>query len=355
MKKLILFIVVGLMVRNISFAQTYYYMWRGDGESGKPEWIANAATSFPFTGIQFATADKFRGCIGPTGHWLLWDQEDVVTSSQNVNFIYDNLKRVPHVAMGTQGSLVSNRYVMTDLSSSGNIDSFFGYGRNGDVVLSCQMQKWLRLNSYNGIALWGNGQGENDDSPAVLVANNYMEARVPFVQKDGAITHIKNTISTTMNLNATNTAAWFGTTSRHGIELGTDGTSAIYIDQGQNTFVGFDKIAADKIEDSLKGTYNLFVKKGILAKDIAIAPSGSWADFVFLPNYQLRTLDEVEQFIVTHKHLPDVPSTEEVEAKGYSQHEINKVLLQKIEELTLYIVEQHKQIESLKERLVQKK
>lgn len=355
MKKLILFIVVGLMVRNISFAQTYYYMWRGDGESGKPEWIANAATSFPFTGIQFATADKFRGCIGPTGHWLLWDQEDVVTSSQNVNFIYDNLKRVPHVAMGTQGTLVSNRYVMTDLSSSGNVDSYFGYGRNGDVVLSCQMQKWLRLNSYSGIAFWGDGQGENSDSPAVLIANNYMETKLPFVQKDGAITHIKNTISTTMNLNATNTAAWFGTTSRHGIELGTNGASAIYIGPNQNTFVGFDKASADKIDDSLKGTYSLFVKNGILAKDIAIAPSGSWADFVFSPNYRLKPLDEVEKYVDAHKHLPGIPSADDVKDKGYSQHEINKVLLQKIEELTLYIIEQNKQIENLKEQISQKR
>lgn len=354
-KSILLLIVIGLMVKNFSFAQTYYHMWRGDGESGKPEWVANAAASYPFTGIQFTTDDKFRGSVTGSGHWLIWDQEDVVTSSQNVNFIYQNLKKVPHVAMGTQGTLVADRYVMTDLSSSGNVDSYFGYGRNGDVVLSCQMQKWLRLNSNNGIAFWGNGQGDVNDSPAVLIASNYMESRLPFVQRDGAITHIKNTISTTMNLNATNTAAWFGTTSKHGIEFGTDGTAAIYIGPGQNTFVGFDKIAADKIDNTLKGPYNLFVRNGILAKDIAIAPSGSWADFVFQSNYPLKSLDEVEEFVKSHKHLPEVPSANEVETKGYSQHEINKVLLQKIEELTLYIIEQNKQIENLKEQLVEKK
>lgn len=199
MKKLILLIAISLLAKNISFAQTYYYMWRGDGESGKPEWIANSAAAYPFTGIQFSTNNQFRGCVTGSGHWLLWDQQDVVTSAQNVNFIYGNLQRVPHVTMGTQGTIVADRYVMTDLSSSGNIDSFFGYGRNGDVMLSCQMQKWLRLNSYNGIAFWGNGQGDVSDTPAVLIANNYMESRLPFVQKDGAITHIKNTISTTMN------------------------------------------------------------------------------------------------------------------------------------------------------------
>lgn len=47
-------------------------------------------------------------------------------------------------------------------------------------------------------------------------------------------------------------------------------------------------------------------------------------------------------------HLPDMPSAEEVATKGYSQHEINKALLQKIEELTLYIIEQNKEIDKLK-------
>lgn len=351
MKKLVFIIFLGLVVTNTALAQTYYNMWRGDGESGKPEWIANAATAYPFTGIQFATDNKFRGCVTGSGHWIFWDQEDAVTSAQNVNFIYNNLKRVPHVAMGTHGTIVADRYVMTDLSSSGNIDSYFGYGRNGDVVLSCQMQKWLRLNSYNGIAFWSNGLGETNDSPTVLIASNYMESRLPFVQRDGAITHIKNTISTTMNLNATNTAAWFGTTSKHGIEIGTDGVSAIYIGPGQNTFVGFDKISADKIDNTLKGTYNLFVKNGILAKDIAIAPSGSWADFVFSADYSLKKIDEVERFVNANKHLPDVPSANDVKEKGYSQHEINKILLQKIEELTLYIIEQNKQLEKLKNQL----
>lgn len=354
MKRFIMLAAISLCSKML-VAQTYYYMWRGSGESGKPEWIANAALGYPFTGIQFTTDDKFRGCVSGSGHWLLWDQEDVVTSSQNVNFIYDNLKKVPHVAVGTQGTIVADRYVMTDLSSSGNIDSYFGYGRNGDVLLSCQMQKWLRLNSYNGIAFWGDGMGEVSDSPALLIANNYMETKLPFVQKGGAITHIKNTISTTMNLNATNTAAWFGTTSRHGLELGTDGTSAIYIGPGQNTFVGFDKIAADKISDALKGRYNLFVKNGVLATDFAVAPTGSWADFVFAKDFALRPLEEVEHFIDNNGHLPDVPTAENIATSGYSQHDMNRVLLQKIEELTLYVIEQKKEIENLKKQLNERK
>ncbi len=348
MKKTILCATLLACITIHSHAQTYYYMWRGSGEAGKPEWIANSRLAYSFTGIQFQTADIFRGAVMGNGRWLFWDPFDPVTTEQNVSFIANNLSQINHCAMGTHGTMVANRYVMTDLTSSGNIDSFYSYGRNGDVILSCQMQKWLRLNSYSGIACWGNGGGATDDNPHLLIASNYIEARTPFVQKNGEITHIKNNITTTLNSNATGDAAWFGTTTNHGIEFGTNGKTAFYIGNGQNMFLGFDKTGADKIDNKLKGRYNVFVKSGILSADYAVVPTGTWADFVFDKDYHLRPIHELEQYVDSCGHLPDVPSAEEVAAEGYSQHEINKVLLQKIEELTLYIIEQQKEIDRLK-------
>lgn len=155
-------------------------------------------------------------------------------------------------------------------------------------------------------------------------------------------------ITTTLNSNAENDAAWFGTTTNHGMELGTDGKAALYIGNGQNVFLGFDKAGADKIDDKLKGQYNVFVKRGVLSADYAVVPTGTWADFVFDKDYLLRPLHNLEQYIDSCGHLPDVPSAEEVATVGYSQHEINKALLQKVEELTLYIIEQKKEIDQLK-------
>ena len=348
MKKIIPILTLVFAFTNSIYSQTYYNMWRGQGDSGRPEWIANTAMGYPFTGIQFTTSDQFRGAVTGSGRWLFWDPMDVVTSSQNVNFINNNLNSIGHAAAGTQGSIVASRYIMTDLSSSGSIDSYYGYGRNGDVILSCQMQKWLRLNSYSGIAMWGNGGAESNDNPSLIIAGNYIEAQLPFVQKNGAITLIRNNITTQLNLNGSNSAAWFGTTSNHGIEIGTNGSSAMYIGNGQNLFLGFDKINADAISDALKTKYNVFVKKGILSVDYAIAPINTWSDFVFKQDYHLKPLEEVESFIEENGHLPDVPSAETVKQEGYSQHEINKILLQKIEELTLYTIRQQKEIENMK-------
>ena len=67
------------------------------------------------------------------------------------------------------------------------------------------------------------------------------------------------------------------------------------------------------------------------------------ADFVFEDNYELRPLDEVEAFINDNGHLPDIPKATEMEKDGIALAEMNKLLLQKIEELTLYIIEQEKQ------------
>lgn len=69
-----------------------------------------------------------------------------------------------------------------------------------------------------------------------------------------------------------------------------------------------------------------------------------WADFVFDKDYKLPTLQEVENHINEHKHLPDVPSEAEVKENGVSLGEMQAKLLQKIEELTLYVIKQDKTI-----------
>jgi hypothetical protein len=73
----------------------------------------------------------------------------------------------------------------------------------------------------------------------------------------------------------------------------------------------------------------------------------NWPDYVFLPAYNLRPLSEVKTYIDLNGHLPGVPSAKEVESEGLDIAEINKVLLQKIEELTLYILQQEQRIQAL--------
>jgi hypothetical protein len=87
---------------------------------------------------------------------------------------------------------------------------------------------------------------------------------------------------------------------------------------------------------------------GVLkAKEVQVTLAG-WPDFVFDKDYKLPTLSEVAQFITENQHLPNVPSAAEVEANGLNLGEMNAILVLKVEELTLYILDLQKQINELK-------
>jgi hypothetical protein len=93
------------------------------------------------------------------------------------------------------------------------------------------------------------------------------------------------------------------------------------------------------------GAYKLAVEGTIGARKVKVT-TVSWADHVFHPTYRLPPLSEVEQFIQQHHHLPDVPSATEVEKNGIDLGDNQATLLKKIEELTLYIIEQNKRNEA---------
>ncbi|NDV69241.1 hypothetical protein [Dysgonomonas sp. 25] len=91
-------------------------------------------------------------------------------------------------------------------------------------------------------------------------------------------------------------------------------------------------------------THKLDVNGTIHAKEVKIDNNG-WADFVFETGYKLPTLSEVEAHIQEHKRLPEIPSEAEVKEKGVDVGEMQVKLLQKVEELTLYVIELEKKLQ----------
>ncbi len=94
----------------------------------------------------------------------------------------------------------------------------------------------------------------------------------------------------------------------------------------------------------------LSVKGKIRAQEIKVE-TANWPDYVFKKNYGLRSLDSLRLFIQENGHLPEVPNAESAESEGISLGEMNKVLLKKIEELTLYLLEKDKEIAEIKREL----
>jgi len=93
-------------------------------------------------------------------------------------------------------------------------------------------------------------------------------------------------------------------------------------------------------------TYRLSVKGKIRAEEVKVY--NTWADYVFNPTYTLPTLKEVETYIAKNGHLQNVPSAIEITENGLELGEIAKIQQEKIEELTLYLIQQNKEIEELK-------
>jgi hypothetical protein len=93
-------------------------------------------------------------------------------------------------------------------------------------------------------------------------------------------------------------------------------------------------------------TNKLDVNGTVRAKELIVETG--WADYVFEEKYQMRSLDELESFIKTNKHLPNIPSASEIESKGLKVGETNKAMMEKIEELALYIIQLKKEIDLLK-------
>jgi len=94
--------------------------------------------------------------------------------------------------------------------------------------------------------------------------------------------------------------------------------------------------------------YKLAVKGNVIAEEIVVKLYADWPDFVFTKEYGLMDLNQVENYINENSHLPNVPSANEVKEKGINLGEMDAILLQKIEELTLYVIDLKKEIDTLK-------
>ncbi|GAA0557262.1 hypothetical protein GCM10009415_44030 [Chitinophaga japonensis] len=153
--------------------------------------------------------------------------------------------------------------------------------------------------------------------------------------------------------------AWTDNTGGKSHELAFSQNSNIYVRSGfAPTWEKWRRLISEDVNGNVgigttnPGTYKLAVEGTIGARKVKVTQSG-WADFVFHPDYQLPSLYEIEKYITTNRHLPDIPAAAEVEQEGLDLGEMDKKLLQKIEELTLYIIRLNKKNEALEQRVAE--
>jgi hypothetical protein len=126
------------------------------------------------------------------------------------------------------------------------------------------------------------------------------------------------------------------------LDLGTNGISRLFINSAGNIGMGTSVIPSD---------YKLAVAGKIIATEVMIKLQSEWPDYVFKPGYKLKSISEVESFVKENHHLPGIPDAASVENEGVNMGEMQAKLLQKIEELTLYMIQQNNRIAELESKL----
>lgn len=122
--------------------------------------------------------------------------------------------------------------------------------------------------------------------------------------------------------------------------------SNIWFSTANSTSNGKIYLGSTAVYPNATGNYRLFVEGGILTEKVKVAlrSSANWADYVFANDYKLMPLNEVEAFVKTNKHLPGIDSAEQLTKDGIDVAQMQSKQMEKIEELTLYIIDQDKKI-----------
>ena len=122
--------------------------------------------------------------------------------------------------------------------------------------------------------------------------------------------------------------------------LRVDGNNSMYINSGGSIVMGNSTVLP-------KSGYKLSVDGKVVCEELLVQLS-PWPDYVFNDDYKLKSLLEVESFIQKNNHLPGIPAACEVETDGLNVGEMQKLMMEKIEELTLYLIDIKKENQNLK-------
>jgi hypothetical protein len=205
--------------------------------------------------------------------------------------------------------------------------NFIGTTDNQDLVIKTSNTEQLRVQSGGNVGIGITTPREKLDVGGSIIAGGNQSAYLmmgtngnnsPFIQSN------QNPI--VMNVASTNaltiTTSSVGGNIVGAVGIGTNGSP-------------------------IPNEYRLAVAGNIIAEKLTVKLRANWPDFVFEDDFRLKSLSEIEKYIKVNKHLPGVPSAKQIAKDGVDVGANQAVLLQKIEELTLYIIEQNKKIEQL--------
>ncbi|MDW7691159.1 hypothetical protein R9C00_19595 [Flammeovirgaceae bacterium SG7u.111] len=235
-----------------------------------------------------------------------------------------------------------------------------------DVRIMYTSSNWGHNNRhYQAYVTQLKGRGENELPLVSDILPTYKSDRIIIWLRGGGITYywtstdeiiVPSTENTWGNNNQVTTPQGEIFTTKSKIEDKFKPNSVLVHTgriSGASLTGGSASIGVDNL--SIPEGYKLAVGGKAIMEEVKVELEENWPDYVFEENYALPTLSEVESYIQENNHLQDIPSAKEVEANGINLGEMDAKLLQKIEELMLYTIEQEKKIEKQEKEITELK
>jgi hypothetical protein len=314
---------IGLTVYDID---TYnYWVYRGDLNGGWVELLTNLDRHWSRTGTSVYNINPGNIGIGtssPTEKLTINDTDPTIrllnanTEKGYLQVSGNNLKLGTYASNST-GNLVFN-IRGTDrmtIASDGN----FGIGISAPVGKFQVASGYESSLTSHGFLMLGSESGTNliMDNNEIMARNNGAASHL-YLQNEGGNVSIGD-------------PTFFNASHKLGVE-------------GNMVVTGGLRIGTT----TSPGGYKLAVDGKAICTELVVRLVANWPDYVFAKNYTLRSLDEVEDFIKKNNHLPGIPSAKTLETGGLSVGEMQKLQMEKIEELTLYIIGLKKEMEKIK-------
>ena len=267
------------------------------------------------------------------------------TSAVYTGYFYENPGENSTIVLDGANSTNPNLFFMENGSGRANIRVFESHGGYGQLQFfaggSGITGQPLAMELYNGkvgIGTLPQYKLHIKEQPGDFRSTNMMLDAASGLNPNMFFGYKGNAIGNIRMVNGSNRMD-FQTASTDGGSMKT----VLSLTKDGKAFIGVESHDLNKVYFN----YTLAVNGVIGSKGVRVE-NGSWADYVFKEDYKLMPIEEVEEFISSNGHLPDVPSEKEVLKNGTDVAKMDEILLRKIEELTLYIIEQQKQINSLK-------
>lgn len=320
------------------------------------------------------TSDGRTGINGPPG---LNNKVEISNNDKNTTLnIKNSLPALETEFLETYAILATNEGDQNGTRIGGKFISNGGLSGIGQNI-ALKAEVWDTDATQPGIGLLATSNGYNTVAGKFMatgtnaLAAHFDQGNVLVDERMGINTLPGNTTLLNVNNTHSNSAAIFKTdysssANIKGLDIivknpGQGGVTGVYIDandspsdfaiiaEGHSILNGRVSIGTP----TPAAGYQLSVDGKIIAEELRVQNSTAWPDYVFEPTYELMRLQQLSEFLKENKHLPDVPSATQIEKEGIKVGEMQSVLLKKIEELTLYIIEQEQRIRKLEEKLTQ--